>query len=369
MHSRFLVRLLTCVFLTSLALRAQAPATAPVPKVTGGAELILVAKVTGIVTMTVNGATTPLAVNNKVLQSAKITTAKESSIVLAFSNGATTQLGAETELVIEEFLQDPFATMVKMADITDEPSVSTTKLKLNHGELVGKVAHLKHDQGSTFVVETPVGAAGIRGTTFRIVFRPNGTGQAFFQLSTIEGNVAFGAPGTGGGTATPGVTATGTANVAVPQGQEISVNVDVTVNAQGVTVVTVLPSVSTTSNISPAVAAQVNQVAADIAVATQQAVFTPAAPAGGGTTGGGTAGGSTTGGSTTGGSTTGGSTTGGSTTGGSTTGGSTTGGSTTGGSTTGGSTTGGTAQISGANFTGTVTQPPPRITTGDGKSG
>jgi len=339
MHHRFLVRLLACVFLASLGLRAQAPATATMPKVTGGAELILVAKVTGDVTMTVNGAITRLAADNKVPQSAKINTSKNSSIVLVFSNGATTQLGADSEMVIEEFLQDTFAGTVKMSDITDEPSVSTTRLKLNRGELVGKVAHLKHDKGSTFVVETPVGAAGIRGTTFQIVFRPNGTGQAFFQLSTVEGSVAFGQPA--------GVTAQGSANVAVPTGQAITVTVDVTVNAQGVTVVTVIPPVTTTGNISPAVAAQVSQVAADIAVATQQTAFAP--PAAGGT--------STTGGTT---------------------------------SDTAPKTTDNppktsdspapvstdttqktadtpkTTDISGANFTGTVTQPPPRVTTGDG---
>ncbi len=297
---------------------------------TGGAELILVAKVTGRVTMTVNGATTPLAVDAKVLPSAKVNTEQDSSVVLVFSNGATTQLGANSEMIIEEFLQDPFASTVKMADVTDEPSISTTKLKLNHGELVGKVAHLKHDKGSTFVVETPVGAAGIRGTTFRIVFTPNGSGQAFFQLSTVEGSVAFGQP--------TGVTAQGTANVAVPVGQEISVTVDVTTNAQGVTVVTVLPTVTTTSNISPTVAAQVNQIAADIAVATQQTAFTPAT---GGT---GTSGGTTTDSAPK------------------------TDSSTTppAGNSQKTDATTKTTDISGADFTGTVTQPVPRVTTGDG---
>ena len=251
------------------AIRGQTPAPAA-PKVTGGAELILVAKVTGSVTMTLGDKTTPLAVNASVPQLAKINTAKDSSVVLVFSNGATTNLGAETELVIQEFLQDPFSTTINMADITDEPSVSTTKLKLNHGELVGKVAHLKHDKGSSFVVETPVGAAGIRGTTFRLVYRPNGTGQAFFQLSTVEGSVALGQP--------TGVTGTGTANVAVPTGQQITVDVNVTVNAQGQTVVTVVTPVTATVNIPPAVAAQVNQVATEVAVAVQKTVFTSTPP-------------------------------------------------------------------------------------------
>src|SRR4051812_17801625 len=103
MYHRFLIRLLASVFLTSVVMRAQAPTATTAPKVTGGAELILVAKVTGTVTMTVNSATTPLAVDVKVPRSAKVNTAKDSSVVLVFSNGATTQLGADSEMIIEEF--------------------------------------------------------------------------------------------------------------------------------------------------------------------------------------------------------------------------------------------------------------------------
>lgn len=266
------------MFFAAVAIRAQTPASAT-PKVTGGAELILVAKVVGQVTMTVGDKSTALVLGASVPQLAKINTAKDSSIVLAFSNGATTNLGPDSELVIQEFLQDPFSSTIKMADVTDEPSVSTTRLKLNHGELVGKVAHLKHDKGSTFVVETPAGAAGIRGTTFQIVFRPDPiTGLTTFNLRTIEGSVAFGQPA--GVTATGAVapTTTTATPLAVPTGQEVTVTVDVTVNAAGQQVVTVQAPPTATAAIPPAVAAQVNQVATQVAVAVQQAVFTSAPP-------------------------------------------------------------------------------------------
>lgn len=245
---------------------------------------VKVAKITGRVTMTVNGVTTDLVAGAMIPPTAKVNTQNGASTVLAFSNGATTQLGPDTELVIEEFLVDPFGSEIKIADITDEPSSSHTKLALNRGELVGNVKHLNKSKGSTFSVQTPVGAAGIRGTTFRIVFRPNGTGQAFFQLSTVEGNVGFTQPdANGGGTpatgATTTVTGTGTAGVAVPQGQEVSITVDVSTNAQGQLVVTVLPPpVTTTSNVSVATMQAVTQVAQDIAVAVQQTVFTPTVP-------------------------------------------------------------------------------------------
>lgn len=308
MHLRFLTWLFVGALLAVVSLRAQVPGTAGAPGGPGKFDeegLVLVAKVSGNVSMVLEGATTALKVNDRVPQKAKIITAKNASVVLVFSNGATTQLGTDTELVIDEFLQDPFADSIKVAELSDEPTPSRTKLSLNRGELVGNVKKLKYERGSSFTVQTPVGAAGIRGTTFRIVFRPSGTGQAFFTLSTASGIVAFEQPNAGGGTTTgaggtppapapadgtptppaspsqPTVTGSGSAAVSVPQGQElVIVDVQVTTNAQGQMVVTVLPPPpSSTTVISSANMQAVAQVASDIAVAVQQTVFTPAPPA------------------------------------------------------------------------------------------
>src|SRR5437762_2218032 len=76
----------------------------------------------------------------------------------------------------------------------------------------GTVKTLNRAAGSTFSVSTPAGAAGIRGTTFRIVYRPTGDGQAFlFELSTSEGVVFF-----------EGITGAGLASIDVPFGQQLS---------------------------------------------------------------------------------------------------------------------------------------------------
>jgi len=360
MHNRLFTWLFIGALFAAVSLRAQVPATAVVPVGDGKFQdegLVLVAKVSGTVTMELNGATTALKVNDKVPQKAKIVTAKNASIVLVFSNGATTQLGTDTELVIEEYLQDPFADTIKVAELTDEPSPSRTKLSLNRGELVGNVKKLKYERGSSFTVQTPVGAAGIRGTTFRIVFRPSGTGQAFFTLSTASGIVAFEQPTPGGPatTSTPGtpaptdttpgntqqptVTGSGNAAVSVPQGQElVIVDVQVTTNPQGQLVVTVLPPPpSSTTGMTATNMQAVTQVASDIAVAVQQTVFTPPPPSttpSGTTPAGGTGGGDSTPGTGPSGTTT-------------------------------GSTTGTpqgqsqTSNISGSNFTGEVTTTPP----------
>jgi len=108
---------------------------------------------------------------------------------------------------------DPLQTDIpNVAALTNEPTVSRTNLRLEFGEVVGNVKTLNRAAGSTFSVSTPAGAAGIRGTTFRIVYRPTGDGQAFnYTLSTSEGVVLF-----------EGTTPDGTAAaVNVPRRQEI----------------------------------------------------------------------------------------------------------------------------------------------------
>lgn len=366
MHTRLLGWLLIGVLLAAFGVRAQTPPAAPALAGQGTFNqngVILVAKFSGKVEIVVDGVSKQAAIDMVVPPKARVVTAQGASVVLVFSSGASTQLGSDTDLLIEEFLQDPFAATVKVAEMTGEPSPSRTKLMLNKGELVGNVKKLKYEQGSTFTVQTPVGAAGIRGTTFRIVFRPNGTGQAFFTLTTATGQVEFTQPnqnsGTGGTgnpdpnnpqqpttTTTTETTGSGTAAVQVPQGQElVIVDVQITTNAQGQTVIVAMPQtpVGTTGTTAASMDAVLN-VAKDIAVATQNASFSPPS-ANQGSGGGGQQGSNQNQGGASG--------DGGGTTG--TTTGSTTGTTTT--TTTGTTTTTNTqtSAISGGSFTGTTT--------------
>lgn len=227
--------LLFCGVLCFVATAAQAQQTTRVP------GQIVAARVVGTVTATntIDGAQRVLAINDTVTQNYEIVTGAGASVVLVFSNGASLNLGAESRLSIEEFLQDPFATEVSVAALTEEPTTSTTRVHLSRGELVGNVKRLKHEAGSTFIVNTPVGAAGIRGTTFRIVFRPDASGQVFFTLSTAEGVVLFEAPAAEG--------------VSVETGNEVVVTADVTVDAAtGAVTVNAPPEVGVLAPIPPA---------------------------------------------------------------------------------------------------------------------
>jgi hypothetical protein len=231
---------------------------------------IRVAKVTGMATAVKDGNTITLQNGTELTQGYVVNTGKNSSVVLVFSNGATLNLAADTSLAIDEFTQDPFAEELSVSKLTSEPSTSKTKLNLSRGELVGNVKKLNYDAGSSFSIQTPVGAAGIRGTTFRIIFRPDGTGKAFFSLTTVEGNV---------------VLAAGTVNLpnetSVPDNKEVEVIIDVNVDAEtGVVTVAVgsAPPV-VVADARPTsvaeVATTVQQIATAVAAVTFSAPATP----------------------------------------------------------------------------------------------
>ncbi|MDB6127282.1 MAG: hypothetical protein JWM35_1178 [Verrucomicrobia bacterium] len=221
---------------------------------------IVAAKVKGTVTATntVDNTKRELHDSDAITEKYVVTTAQNSSVILVFSNGSTINLAQDSTLSIEQFLQDPFSTSYAMATATAEPSTSTTKLTLSRGELVGNVKHLNNAAGSTFTVNTPVGAAGIRGTTFRIVFRPDSSGKAFFTLSTAEGEVIL--------------TGTTAQQLPVGTGKEVTVTVDVAIDAAGNVTLT-SPPVVTGQDISPANQVTIAAAAADIATTSGAIVF------------------------------------------------------------------------------------------------
>lgn len=173
------------LFLSAIVVSAQTAS-----KVVGR---IIAAKVSGTVMVTdVRDPMHPhrLMERGEVTEGQIINTGDDARVLLVFSNGATLNLAAKSTLVVEEFLQGPFNQPVKVSELVAEPTTSVTKLNLVRGELMSNVKHLNRDKGSSFSVQTPVGAAGIRGTTFQILYRPAGT-QASYALRMVEGKIAL----------------------------------------------------------------------------------------------------------------------------------------------------------------------------------
>jgi hypothetical protein len=151
--------------------------------------VIRVMRLVGSVSVQDNNTGDTLALNSGDVLSEHYTikTGPYSSVVLLFSNGSTLVLKPETELSIAEFIQDPFkANTEYMSQLETEPSSSQTTLKLKYGSLIGQVKHLKTEEGSTYDVDTPIGIAGIRGTSFALTIDKDlGT------LQVAEGEMFF----------------------------------------------------------------------------------------------------------------------------------------------------------------------------------
>src|SRR5580658_4634245 len=160
-----------------------------------------------------------------------------------------------------------------MSDLKQETGTSTTRLNLTKGELVGKVVHLNVDKGSEFTVQTPVGAAGIRGTVFRIVFRPGKDGKAFFVITTSDGTVVF-----------RGVTS---GPISVPAGKQVVATFDYTPPSTqgGTTAPPTTTATVTTTDTSPAEESQITTIVQTFIGSNTNVIFT--SPGGGNGNGGG----------------------------------------------------------------------------------
>ena len=271
MLNKILLVTILGVFAGLLPAGAQTDSTAPATSPTAKGHIIA-ARVQGHVEAVskVDGKTTVLHDGDGVTDQSTIMTSPGASIILVFSNGATVNVAADSNLDIDQFDQDPFAADVKVSDLKAEPGRSITKLNLTRGELVGKVVHLNVDRGSEFTVQTPVGAAGIRGTTFRIVFRPDPkTGKAFFAVTTADGRVIF-----------TGVTS---GPVSIPAGKQVVATFDYTPPSSpgGTTAPPTTTVPVTTSDTSPSEESQITTIVQAFAGANTTVTF-PSTPAGGG---------------------------------------------------------------------------------------
>jgi len=224
-------------------------------------------RVTGeVMKLAANGTTSKITEGQLIAESDTVITRNNSSVVLVFANGSSVRLSENSRIGIDEFKMDPLSRDIKLSELTAEPSVSKTRLSLAYGEMVGNVKKLS--ASSSYDINTPVGAAGIRGTTFRIVLSFDSKGQASFSLATVEGLVSF----VPANTPTSVITATD-----VPAGTQVTVvgNVDPVSGQVTITEVqapTTIPE-STKEAVEAAVAQEINSAtqSTTITVTEQQA--------------------------------------------------------------------------------------------------
>ena len=114
-----------------------------------------------------------------------IVTDKNSQAILLLTNGTLATLNENSRIVLENLWQTPFKpSSTKVNELDKEPSQSRTSMELDFGELIVDVKKL--NKSSSFLVHSPLGVAGIRGTKFRFSSNDNGT-----TLSVTEGLVEY----------------------------------------------------------------------------------------------------------------------------------------------------------------------------------
>ena len=114
-----------------------------------------------------------------------IITRASSEADLLLTNGSIAKLKADSKLVLNNFWQKNFEPSAKkVTQLEEEVSSSRVALKLEIGDLVVDVKKLNKD--SSFMVESQLGVAGIRGTQFGLSVDAGST-----ELAVLEGSVSF----------------------------------------------------------------------------------------------------------------------------------------------------------------------------------
>jgi hypothetical protein len=163
-----------------------------------------------------SGNTTPLKRGDVFRQGATVKTGVNSTAVLILSNGSSIRLGPSSELEFTEFEQEVFdPAMGSYLTLTQDPSTSKTNLTLKSGTISGETKHLS--SSSEYVVTTPLGSAGIRGTTFGATVSSevvNGVTVVTVTFAKGSGTVTFEVPGDVSGSLGDGeeITVTGELN-------------------------------------------------------------------------------------------------------------------------------------------------------------
>ena len=130
----------------------------------------------------------PARLNQFLAPESRLITGPDSKAILLLTNGTTLSAGEKTELKLETFEQNRFDPQgSKVRALQEEASLSNVLLNLKAGDLVVEVKKLK--KKSNFEISTPLGVAGIRGTSFKLLALAEST-----TLSVLTGQVNFMTP-------------------------------------------------------------------------------------------------------------------------------------------------------------------------------
>jgi hypothetical protein len=154
---------------------------------------IIIASLEGQVTVVNNTTQEPLPASQVkagglLVDGHTVKTGPASKVILLLSNGTVSTIKSDSSLNIKKFTQAKFdASGKKLSDMKGEPSSSQTVMDLELGDMVFDVKKL--DKRSSFNIESPVGTAGIRGTSGQMAVLAN-QGNTNLNINMFKGSVA-----------------------------------------------------------------------------------------------------------------------------------------------------------------------------------
>jgi len=174
---------------------ARAMFRMPEPFEGRGKGAILIASATGKVTVIpaprysdskeVKAVARDVIVGEPLPHGSTIMTGANSEADLLLTTGSLAKVGPNSKLVLSAFWQKDFrASAKKVTDLKQETSSSRVAFKLETGDLVVDVKKLNRE--SSFIIESPLAVAGIRGTQFGLSADSDST-----ELAVLDGKVRF----------------------------------------------------------------------------------------------------------------------------------------------------------------------------------
>jgi hypothetical protein len=152
---------------------------------------VMVGEITGTVTSIAGDQRKSVKPDERLRVGSTVTTGRRSVATLRFSNGAMVQLGADSELEIEEFGQAPFSGSTKFAELKEDPSLSKTKLRLLRGDVAIIVKPLKVNRGSSFTLTLLGGTVQTGDASFRAWVQMSDLGLGVCNVELQRGSAQF----------------------------------------------------------------------------------------------------------------------------------------------------------------------------------
>lgn len=106
-----------------------------------------------VVARDISGNTRPLALGDKIYQGDLVSSGEDAAIRIIFADGSNLSLGEESDIVIDEFIYDPSASLGKFG------------LEIIEGVFVFVSGAIAEENPDGVLVTTPTASLGIRGTT------------------------------------------------------------------------------------------------------------------------------------------------------------------------------------------------------------